>query len=378
MMETYNDSNLSYMTPIGSYIETLTPLAPLKKLELDDGIEEYLNILDKNIKSLTLYNKNIVSITDIISFPNLIKLDISRTKIRDISYIPDTIEVFICRSNFLTKCPPLNKSLKVLDLRDNLIKDMPEFTSNLEYVDVDNNGLKLFRNFNHGLLFLSARNNNLIRLPFFPDTLKVLQIDNNRDLKIISILPESLNICSMKYTNIFNNIVNTYHNIYSVYFTDVYEMERYNMELIKNYIKMINENIIKNRSWFRKYIWNIREKVIKMKFSPEKLKIHLETYEPEQNLNPGTLEWFDCMINNWNSDYNHISDKSYTIKYTRTNDQMYDDLNNFYIESPYLLNRSHNIIIDQFDNDDDYYSDSEDDNYYDNENDYFDFDFDDF
>ena len=373
-METYNEYNLSYMTPVGSYINTLHPLAPLKKLELDDGIKEYLNTLDKNIKRLTLYNKNIISITDIISFSNLIKLDISRTKIRDISYIPDTIEIFICRSNFLVECPPLNKCLKVLDLGDNLIKDMPEFTPNLEYVDVDNNGLKLFRNFNHGLLYLSARNNHLIRLPFLPDTLKVLQIEYNYDLKIIPILPESLDICSMKYTNIVKNIVNFYHNIHNIHFMDEYVMERYNMECIKNYIKMINENIMNNKSRFRKYIWYIREKVIKIKFSPDKLKIHLDSYQSKQNLKPDTLEWFDDMINNWNSDYNHISDKSYTIKYTRTNDQMYDNLNNFYIESPYLLNRSHNIIIDEFDNDN--YSDSEDDYYHNNEYDDFDFDFD--
>jgi hypothetical protein len=362
-METYNDSNLSYMTPVGSYTNILSHI-PLKNLELDDDdddVEEYLKTLDKNIERLTLSNRTIINITDIFSFPNLIKLDISRTKTKFIPYIPDTIEIFICRNNFLIECPRLNKCLKVLDLGNNLIKDMPEFTPNLEYVDVDYNGLKLFRNFNHGLLYLSARNNHLTRLPFLPDTLKVLQIDNNPDLKIIPILPDSLDICSMIFTeffNIYNN--NIYNNIHSFNLADAYETVNYNMESIKNYIKMINENIMKNRSWFRRYIWYIREKVIKIKFSPDKLKNYLETYKSKQNFTSDTAEWFDEMFDNWNSDSDQIFDKQYNIKYTRNNDQMYASLNNFYTESPYLLNISHNIIVGDFDNDEYYdYSDYE-------------------
>lgn len=346
-----------YTTPTESYFNIISPLTlkplKIKNLDLDDGTEEYLNTLDKNIERLTLSNRNITSIFDFIHFSNLIKLDISRTKIRDISYIPETVEVFICRSNFLIVCPPLNESLKVLDLGDNLIKDMPEFTSKLEYVDVDNNGLKLFRNFNHGLLYLSARNNNLTMIPLIPDTLRVLQIDNNRNLKKIPILPESLDICSIKYTDIYDDIVIFYHD-FNIIFMDEYVMERYNMECIKNYIKMINENIINNRLWFRRYIWHIREKVIKMNFSPDKLKIHLDTFESEQNHKPETAEWFDEMIDNWNSKTDHIFDKQH--KYTRTNDQMYEDLQTFYMESPYLFNTSRNIVVGDFDNDE-YYSD---------------------
>jgi hypothetical protein len=346
-MDAYVESNLSYMTPVGSYIHTLSPLTPLKDVELDDGTEEYLKTLDKNIKRLTLSERNIKNINSIIRFPNIIKLDISRTGIRDISYIPETIEIFICCRNFLSKCPQLNKNLKILDLGYNSIKDMPEFTPNLEYVNVDNNGLKLFRNFNHGLQYLSAKNNNLIRLPFLPDTLRILHVDNNNNLKIIPILPESLDICSMTYTKIFNNIVNIYHDVYEE------EIDKYNMECIKNYIKTINVNIMKNKSWFRKYIWYIREKIIKTKFSPNKLNIHLENYKSGENFKPGTVEWFDEMINNWSNenDYDHIFDNSYNINYTRNNDQMYNGFVDFYTDNPYLMNICQTIIPGEFDND---------------------------
>ena len=343
-METYNDSNLSCMTPVGSYTNSLSPITPSKKSELDDGTQEYLKTLDKNIKRLTLCNRDIINITDINVFPNLIKLDISSTKIRHIPYIPDTIEIFICCYNYLHECPPLNKCLKVLDLSNNFIHDMPEFTPNLEYVDVDNNSIKLFRNLNHGLLFLSAVNNYLTRMPLLPDTLRVLKLDDNLDLKMMPILPESLDICSMKHSIIYNTF-DIYHNPFRN------EPDKYNMEHIKNYIKLINGNIMKNRSWFRKYIWYIREKVFKAKFSPDKLKNHLENYVSSENVNQETAEWFDEVINNWNSDSDHIFDKPYKINYRRTNDQMYAGMKKFYTESPYLLNKFHNIFVGDFDND---------------------------
>jgi hypothetical protein len=346
-MYAINGSNLSYMTPVGSYINTLS-YPPLKKLKLDSGIKKYLNNLDENIKKLNLSNKKLENITDVTHLQCLIKLDISRTNIRSILYIPDTIEIFICRYNFLVECPKLNDSLKVLDLSHNLIDDMPEFTSNLEYVDVDNNSLKLFRNFNHGLQYLSAKNNNLIRLPLLPDTLKVLQVDNNNNLKIIPVLPDSLYICSMRYTSIFTEIVNIKHDVYEE------ETDRYNMEFIKKYSKIINGNIIKEKSFVRKYIRYICEKVIKAKFSPEELDIHIHNFVSDKNYKPETLEWFDEMIDSWNNGYEHIFNKSYNINYTLTNDQMYNDLINFYSNIPY------SFFDDGFDNDYDDYDDYDD------------------
>lgn len=187
-METNYESSFIYTTAIGSYITSAldTPSRPLKKLKLDDDIKEYLNTLDSNIKRLTLLNRNFKDMTEIVNFPNLIKLDISRTRIREITYIPQTVETFICCYNLLTKCPSLNKNIKILDLRNNLITDMPEFTPNLEIVNVDGNCIKFFRSFNHGLLYLFARFNSFLRLPFIPETVRVLKLDINRCLFYIT------------------------------------------------------------------------------------------------------------------------------------------------------------------------------------------------
>jgi hypothetical protein len=57
-MDAINGSNLSYMSPVGSYINTLS-YPPLKKLKLDSGIKKYLNNLDENIKRLNLSNKKL-------------------------------------------------------------------------------------------------------------------------------------------------------------------------------------------------------------------------------------------------------------------------------------------------------------------------------
>lgn len=381
-METYNDSNSLYMTPVhdGSYIETslIQPQTPLKKLVFDeDETEAYLETLDKNIKRLTLSGRDIRDISLISGFKNIVKLDISETKIRHVTYIPETVEILFCYNNFLTECPVLNERLKVLDLSSNFIEYMPKFTSNLEYVNLDGNKIKVFREFNHGLLFLSARNNSLTRLPFVPDTLKSLLLDNNPNLKTIPILPESLNICSIEFTNIYDQIYSFYchdNKNFEVVSYNGFDHRKYNMEYIKNYSKMLHNNIIRSRSWFRRYVWSIREKVIKRKFSPNSLDIHMESFNSE-DLKPGTIEWFDEMINTWNCDNdNHIATE---INYKRTNEQMYNDLNNFYADSPYIyaVDDMATLLLGNFDND--YYEESEDEDYYHFNEYYFDDNYDD-
>ena len=110
-------------------------------------------------------------------FINLIQINISNTGIENVSYIPSSDEVFICYGNCLKLCPQLSKNLKVLELSYNKITNMPVFSENLEIVSLYYNEIKLFCGFNHGLIYLSARSNSLVRLPFIPDTVRILQLE---------------------------------------------------------------------------------------------------------------------------------------------------------------------------------------------------------
>ena len=61
-----------------------------------------------------------------------------------------------------------------------------------------------------------------------------------------------------------------------------------------------------NRSSITRYIWYIREKIVKNSFSPEKLNILLETFvQYDDTIEPDTAEWYEIMIKHWNNTYKY-------------------------------------------------------------------------
>lgn len=374
-----NQTMSSYMMPNGSYITHISNTSKSENVKTNP-LDKYLNFLGFDISKISL-NSYINYMPDFSRFCNLIHLDISHSQIKNIPFIPPTVEIFICNNNKLSLCPKLNECLRILDLSHNFITEMPEFTDNLEIVNLDGNLIKFLRKINNGLLYLSVTFNCLIRLPFLPDTLRILHLDYNKQLCNIPMLSESIELCTFENTRFYDKIVAYYHKDISYYNYDGFIC--HNMQYIKNYTKKLSESIIRNKSWFRRYVWSIREKVTKKKFSPDNFKIFLETFDPNNDeIIPETIEWYDDLIKKWNSD--HSYDNIYpTVNYIRNNEQMHEDLINYVNNNIYLcyynepvrvfLNEevTEHIMDDMYDYDFyDYFSEEDDESFhYDSERD---------
>ena len=323
-----------YMMPYGSYINHTDDL----ESSYDDEVNQYLNSLNIDTLKISFYYSDIYmfNMPDFSRFNKLIHLDISNTGIENVSYIPSSVEVFICSGNCLKVCPPLNDNLRVLDLSCNYITDMPVFSKNLEIVNLDNNKIKFFREFNHGLLYLSAISNCLVTSPFIPDTVRILQLSRNK-IQNIPILPESLEFCKINDTDLYPKIVKFYYKdniVYRNYPYMTYNKEP-NTEQIKNYTKMISDKKHNYRSHLKRYIWHIREKIVKNRFSPEKLNFLLETFVPnDDTIEPETIEWYDNINEHWNDSHSYYTYQ--TVNYMRNNNQLYNNLTNFVNNNQYF------------------------------------------
>lgn len=125
----------------------------LKELgDLNFDVLSYLNIsnnsikkigkLCNSIKRLEICNIEISEIT--FDFPkNLLFLDISHNRLKEINNLPDTLEILEAEHNKLEKVPKLGSNLSRLILRHNNLTIFPEeIPKSLTTIDISNNEIK--------------------------------------------------------------------------------------------------------------------------------------------------------------------------------------------------------------------------------------------
>ena len=181
---------------------------------MDFNIEEYINSLPLDTKTINVSFKKITYLPDLSRFKQL--------------------EQLICSATKLTCLPHLPKSLTYLFCPFNQLSELPQFTDNLEYVDVSYNQLTSLPPLNNNLITLHCCRNEITELPPLNNKLEVLHCYDNK---------------------IFH------------------KKQKYNKNIIKTLLNFrFTFYCLKLKNKFKKWLWEkVREPKIMQKFHPDHL-----------------------------------------------------------------------------------------------------------
>ena len=164
------------------------------------NIEEYLNSLPEDIKTIDISAKNITYLPSLKRFRNLkklycdhneltklpelnsslIKLSCYNNKLTRLPELNNSLEELSCEHNLLTQLPKLNNSMKSLYCDHNQLKQLPEPCNSLKILYCGNNQLKQLPELNCSLVVLYCKNNQLTQLPELKSSLTYLYCENNQ------------------------------------------------------------------------------------------------------------------------------------------------------------------------------------------------------
>jgi len=254
----------------------------------------------KKDKDVNISFHDLIVLPSLLEFNNLLELNCSNNRLKEIPELPPTLRRLDCSVNFIVKLPNLPNGLRYLNCSDNNLyvlpdlpstlkkllcsynnlTDLPELPSMLDELDCSNNELdyidslpsnlknlnishnqfkKLPRKLPTGLMYFNCSNNQLTSLPSLTSllhNLKTLNCEHNQ----LTILP-SLSIPGMQLLCSSNPLI--YNSTKMKY---IYQFNETSRVLILR-LKM-NEIFMKK---FIKWVWINREKTVMRQMHPNRI-----------------------------------------------------------------------------------------------------------
>ena len=99
----------------------------------------YLDILQSNVENIYIGFANLYIMPDLHRFTNIITLKCGHNFLKEIQWLPNTLENLYCNNNLLTHLPPLPSGLQVLDCNHNELTSLPPLPHGLHtFTCIDN------------------------------------------------------------------------------------------------------------------------------------------------------------------------------------------------------------------------------------------------
>lgn len=265
------------------------------------NIEEYINSLPENTRTINVSRKKLTYLPDLSRFTNLQKLICHNNKLTSLPLLNHNLQELSCYSNKLTSLPELNHNLRRLHCCNNKLTSLPELNTNLEVLSCFNNDLTSMPQLNNNLQYLYCYNNKLTSLPKLNNNLQELCCHNNQLISLpklnenlrtlhctnnqLTILPELNNnlqilTCSDKLPNfiIFSSNINIQRD-----------------SINRLYKCSFRIKCFAYKTHFRRWLWErVRKPKIEKQYSPEMLNLILDTIQDSVDEDD-----LDNKINNW-------------------------------------------------------------------------------
>jgi len=104
-------------------------------------LQFYLDILQSNVENIYIGFANLYIMPDLIRFTNIITLKCGHNFLKEIHWLPRTLQNLYCNNNLLTYLPPLPSGLQVLDCNQNKLASLPPLPHGLQILTCDGNQL---------------------------------------------------------------------------------------------------------------------------------------------------------------------------------------------------------------------------------------------
>lgn len=169
--------NLIYSTQIGDII------APNEEKEVERNLDMLIpeiELLQNDVISIDLTNKQLIELPDLSRFVNLQYLDCSNNEIKRIDNLPETLVSFTCDFNEISTIEELPDRLISLSCSNNKLQELPELPERLQILRCSRNELKALPELPETLRVLKCSYNFITELPELPDFLQTIDIRENR------------------------------------------------------------------------------------------------------------------------------------------------------------------------------------------------------
>ena len=104
-------------------------------------LQFYLDILQSNVENIYIGYSNLYIMPDLIRFTNIITLKCGHNFLKEIQWLPNTLQNLYCNNNLLSTLPPLPRGLQVLECNHNKLASLPPLPHRLQILTCDGNQL---------------------------------------------------------------------------------------------------------------------------------------------------------------------------------------------------------------------------------------------
>lgn len=149
----------------------------------------------------------------ITSFPNnLIKLNISRSRLNDMSNnLPSSLKYLDCSHNIITDIKDLPNNLLILKCNHNHIKRINKLPESLEYIDISHNRIETIENLPSVLRTMNISYNCIKEIKQLPQMITNINCSNNNITYLPEVLSQSLIYLDCSHNRIINLPTNMVH-----------------------------------------------------------------------------------------------------------------------------------------------------------------------
>lgn len=261
---------------------------------------DYFDQISKDLENISLIDKKINFIPNLLRFTNLITLTLLRCSIKSLSTLPNSLETLIITRSELEYLPNLENTrlIEILCSHNNL-KSLPKFPNTLRSLNVSYNKLTTITDLPHSLEDVILSSNQLEKIKYFPNNARIINVNYNF-LTELPTVPEKTNELMCNHNKLVSMPeIKSYNMWYLCFNCEVHGFFRCNEEgyhnkiEVKEIIKKINlVNKFKStyyhllcRTKLRRWLWEyVREPKIRELYHPNKLNKLLE------NVNEDDLE----------------------------------------------------------------------------------------
>lgn len=259
---------------------------------------DYFDWLPKDLENISLIDKKIKFIPNLLRLNNLITLTLLRCSIKTLSTLPNSLETLIITRSGLEYLPNLENTrlIEILCSHNNLVS-LPKFPNTLISLNVSYNKLTTITYLPDSLEDIILSSNQLEKIQHFPNNARIINVNYNF-LTELPTIPEKTNELMCNHNKLVSMPeIKSYNMWYLCFNCEVHGFfrcneESYNNKIeIKEIIKKINlVNKFKSTYYhllckkkLRKWLWEyVREPKIRELYHPNKLNELLEDVNEDE------------------------------------------------------------------------------------------------
>jgi hypothetical protein len=267
---------------------------------------DYFDSLPEDLENISLLDKKINFIPNLLRFTNLLTLSLSRCSIKTLPILPNSLQTLIITHTGLEYLPNLdNTSLEYIFCSHNNLTSLSKFPNTSFILNVSYNKLTAITDLPDSLEQIILSNNQIEKIQCFPNNATLINVNYNL-LKELPTIPEKTNELMCNHNKLVSMPEIKSNNMWYLCFNcevhgffrceeEGYHESREMKEIIKK-INLVNKfkstyYHLLCRKKLRKWLWEyVREPKIRELYHPDKLNKFIKDVN-EDDLEEVLDEW---------------------------------------------------------------------------------------